>query len=196
MLKRALLVFTLVAGTLLTLFPTQQAEAYWGSRRWQDHSPSPRSTYRFRPRFALSLTGGVHFVDTYSDIPGVTFGFGILELGGHLWVNPHLSLDLALGTHLAMDNYYENRWGYVSFKPGIRARFGWFYLRAALDLAIGEAIASTHQGPVLFGFLVGLGVRIPISRLIRLIGEIDYQFMFANVFFMPFYGKIGVEFVF
>lgn len=200
MLKKALLVLTLAAGTLLTVVPTQQAEAYWGYKDWRYRGR--KNTYTYRPRFALSVSGGVHFVDTYmSDIyddVAYAFSFGVLELGGHLWIHPNLSIDLAVGAHLVTDDVNGATWGYVSVKPGIRARFGWFYLRGALDLAFSEGsdTGALRRRPVLFGFLLGAGVRVPITRRVRAFGELDFQFLFSDFFFMPFYGKVGLEFVF
>ncbi|TNE43450.1 MAG: hypothetical protein EP343_33430 [Deltaproteobacteria bacterium] len=202
MLKRSLLILTLVAGTLLTLTPTKDAEAYWGYKEWRYRGN--RSTYRFQPRFALSISGGLHFVDTYINTQDAyndfspAFAFGMFELGGHLWVHPNLSIDLAVAGHLTFSDIVGADWGYVSIKPGIRARFGYFYLRGALDIAFSEEPnrANSYRRPILFGFLIGVGVRVPVSRMVRVFGELSYQFMFSDFFYMPFYGKVGLEFVF
>lgn len=201
MSKRWWLLATLLTGSLLALWPTQDAEAYWGYRDWQYNNAS---TYRFRPRFALSLTGGFHFVDNYVH-PGdpyndfsPAFSFGMVELGGHLWVHPNISIDLAVAGHLAFNNLSGAEWGYISLKPGFRARFGWFFVRGALDVAFSEAPdrATSRRRPVLFGLLVGIGIRIPVSRVVRVIGELDYEVFFSDIVYMPLYGKVGLEFVF
>lgn len=199
--KRAWWLATLLTASLWMLWPTQSVEAYWGYRDWQyGHG----STYQFRPRFALSLTGGFHFVDTYVnprnhyDDFSPAFSFGMVELGGHLWVHPNISIDLAVAGHFAFNDLTGAEWGYVSVKPGMRVRFGWFYLRTAVDLAFSEAPdrSTARRRPVLFGLLFGVGVRIPVSRIVRIIGELDYQVYFSDLYYMPFYGKVGLEFVF
>jgi len=204
MKKRTFLVLTLVFGTFLTVWPTQQADAYWGYRRGRRHSNYYQaSRSRSRPRFSLSLAGGIHFVDTYMDDEyddySNSFTTGMLELGAHLWLNSVISLDLNAGAHITVNDMTGSEWGYVSFKPGIRIRFGHYYIRGALDLAISEEPDNRHNStrrPFLFGFLLGVGLRVPVSRHVRLFAELDYQFLFSDIYYMPFYGQLGIEYVF
>jgi len=174
------------------------AEAYWGYRHYRGPGPGPMpgpvEVYRFRPRFALSVAGGLHFVDTFVD-DTMPLTYGMLSLNGHLWVHPNLSIDLGLGTHF-VTNGIDSEWGYFSIKPGVRAKFGIFYLRGALDIALTGKNQALHKRVALFGFLIGAGLRIPVGRRVRLFGEIDYQILFADIYYMPFYGQAGVEVVF
>lgn len=180
----------------LAVFSPSTADAYWGYRQYEASAPA------FRPRFGVSLSGGLHFVDFFDDA-SYAFTYGVVEGGLHLWLHPNISLDLGIGTHLLANNWTGQGWGYVSFKPGARFRFGLFYARVALDIGVGSpqmsprARAAAEDTVMLFGILVGLGVRIPVSRHVRLFGELDYQFNFApDPLMMPFYGKLGVEVVF
>lgn len=183
----------------LTVLSPSSAEAYWGYRQYREAPPAPA----FRPRFGISLSGGLHFVDFYND-SSYAFTYGVVEGGAHLWIHPNISLDLGIGTHFLANNWSGQGWGYVSFKPGARFRFGLFYLRTALDIGVGTPQSpsasrsrAAEETVMLFGLLVGLGVRVPVSRHVRLFAELDYQFNFApDPLMMPFYGKLGVEVVF
>ncbi|MCK6510286.1 hypothetical protein L6R29_10000 [Myxococcota bacterium] len=181
--------------------PAQEAEAYWGYRNYTVE----RQT--FRPRFSVTLAGGLHFVDFF-DNGSYGFTYGLIEAGGHLWVHPNISIDLNVGGHLTANNWSGQGWGYLSIKPGARFRFGIFYLRAAVDLGFGSPQVSPttatdmrsrskESSLFLFGILMGAGLRIPVSRHVRVFGELTYQFNFSpDPLYMPFYGQVGVEVVF
>lgn len=202
-MKKLLLVFSaLFCLTALSLIP-ETAEAYWGYRNYRGsrshrggrYVPRAPRVYHFRPRFSVSFSGGLHFVDAFED--GATaLTHGMAELGTHLWLHPNLSIDLNLGTHFLIDDVNGVEWGYMSVKPGFRAKFGIFYLRGALDLAITGRAHEKHKRAVLFGFLLGAGLRIPVGRKVRIFGEIDYQILFADIYYMPVYGQAGIEVVF
>lgn len=182
--KRVLLALSCLS--FLWLAAPSQADARWGHHRH----------HRFQPRMAISLTGGLtlydgEYVDEYGTYTDTALSHGIIGVGAHLWIHPNLSLDLGIDSHLITDYDTGEEWGYISFKPGARVRFGLFYLRGALDFAFGDA-----KSPVLIGFLVGAGIRVPISRRLRFIAEVDYQFLAGNGFVMPVNAKAGVEFVF
>ncbi|MCB9639611.1 MAG: hypothetical protein H6727_12025 [Myxococcales bacterium] len=196
-MKKLLLLFPLTFLFLMAL-PTEDAEAYWGYRTYE------HSRQIFKPRFSLTLSGGLHFVDFYGDGSN-GFTYGLVEAGGHLWVHPNISIDLNVGGHLTANNWTGKGWGYVSIKPGVRFRFGIFYLRTALDLGFGApqvspsyaARISNDTTLFLFGVLLGAGLRIPVSRHVRIFGELTYQFNFMpDPLYMPFYGQLGVEVVF
>lgn len=196
-MKKSRLVLPMVLLALATLSFSHKAEA-------QDYGYYPPPAYQrpaFRPQFSLTISGGLHFVDVYSqdtryqqDAYGL--GHGMLEIGAHLWIHPNLSIDLGVGGHFTTPQIPGvASWGYISLKPGIRARLGVFYIRGAVDLIFGER-DQRRPTIALFGFLVGAGIRIPVGRSLRLFAEIDYQFLFAETYYMPFYGQVGLEFMF
>jgi hypothetical protein len=194
-----MLISMLSLACISLLWPNNEADAYWGYQRWRDGGY--HSGQRFQPRFSMTLSGGFHFIDTYVDDYGDVshpFTYGMMELGGHVWVHPNISIDLNVGAHLAMNNLIGAEWGYVSVKPGARVRFRWFYLRGALDIAFSDRQEYYKQKrrPILFGFLVGMGVRIPVGYRMRLFAELDYQFLFTDYYYMPFYGQLGLEYIF
>lgn len=194
-MKKAMMMFLTVCGLMAasSMMPST-AEAYWGYRHYRGPGPGHVAVYRFRPRFAMTLSGGLHFVDHFAQ-DTTPLAYGMLELGGHLWIHPNLSIDLNVGTHFVTDGI-DSEWGYFSIKPGIRAKFGLFYIRGALDIALTGRDQARHRRAALFGFLIGAGIRVPVGRRVRLFGEIDYQFLFADIYYMPFYGQAGVEVVF
>jgi hypothetical protein len=199
-MKKAILLFCALMGLGVMTYAPSNAEAYWGYREYRSPGPIPDTGFvkvccRFRPRFSMTLSGGLHFVDALED--GTTpLTYAMAELGTHLWIHPNLSIDLNLGTHFITDDIDGHEWGYFSIKPGIRAKFGIFYLRGALDIALTNDRGARHKRPVLFGFLIGAGIRVPVARRVRLFAELDYQFLFADVYYMPFYGQTGIEVVF
>jgi hypothetical protein len=152
---------------------------------------------RFQPRFSLSIAGGLTLYDgVYYDAMGeytaTAFSQAQTGVGAHFWVHPNFSLDLGLDANFVADYDTGEGWAYLSLKPGVRARVSIFYFRAALDLAFGD---PDHT--MLFGFLLGVGVRIPIGRTVRFFSELDYQFLFASDYgYMPFNFKLGLEFMF
>ncbi len=163
------------------------------------HRRRHRRFRRFQPIFAISLSAGLHFVDVYDSNPNYgqdsyAFTYGLVEGGVHYWIHPNLSFDLDLAGHFTTNGYANQGWGYVSFKPGARIRLGVFYLRGALDFAIGEK--NERRKAFLFGFLFGAGMRIPLRHRTRFFMEVDYQYLFSKAFYMPFYGQLGFEFLF
>lgn len=194
MKKVLLFLAAMVCFGAITL-PAENADAHWRYRRYK------RFKRTFRPVFSMTASGGLHFVDVYDTNSNYlndsyAFAYGMAEVGGHLWIHPNLSLDLNVGGHFVTPQGYDNRgWGYVSIKPGIRARMRWFYVRGALDITAGADDARRNSA-VLFGFLLGVGARVKVTRRLRLFAEIDYQYLFADRFYMPFYGQLGLEFMF
>lgn len=194
-MKRVLVLASALATFLVLALPANNAEAYWGFRHFNNG---------YQPRLSVSISGGAHFVD-YNETTTDYMSYGVVEGGLHYWIHPNLSLDLGIGTHFLSagnewDGYSDPLWGYFSIKPGVRARFGIFYLRAALDLAVGATCIDKNTKEVqttLFGMLFGAGIRIPVSRRMRFFGELNYQVLFgAAPVHMPFYGKMGLEFMF
>ena len=194
-MKKMLLLIPALACLFLVALPAEEAEAYWGYRQYE-HA---RTT--FRPRFAVSLSGGIHFVDFFQD-GSYGFTYGIVQLGGHLWIHPNISIDLGVAGHLTASNWSGAGWGYIGIKPGVRFRLGLFYLRTALDFGFGDPQqtprrAAEPSNPFLMGILLGAGIRLPVTRNFRAFGELTYQFNFTpEPLYMPFYGQVGVEVVF
>ncbi len=192
---RYILLLAFIIG-ISTIAP-ETAEGYWR------HGRMRKRFKRFKPRFALTGSLGLHFVDYYDDLeePIPPFAFIMSEFGGHLWISPYLSLDLNLAAHLVTSDVAGASWGYISVKPGLRIRINAYYLRFAADLAFsGQSDTDTPQTKrsrvFLFGFLVGAGVRVPISYRFRFFAELDYQFLFTDLIYMPIYGQMGIEYIF
>ncbi|MEM1009492.1 MAG: hypothetical protein AAGJ35_10855 [Myxococcota bacterium] len=197
-MKRLIFLLSALTCFWIGMVPVEEVEAYWGYRKYR------RAERRrvFRPRFSLSLSGGIHFVDIHGD-QSYGFSYGLIELGGHVWVHPNISLDLNVGTHLAANRWSGTGWGYVSFKPGVRFRLGLIYFRTALDLGVGrpqlraDSVFRDDPTLFLFGILIGGGIRIPMSRYVRFFAELTYQFNFSpEPVMMPFYGQLGFEVMF
>jgi len=197
-MKKLLMVLTALFCLGAFLLPPDTAEAYWGYRRYKRYNHQ-----KFRPRFSLSFSGGLHFVDVYGSSRGritsedYSFAFAVFEAAGHLWIHPNLSLDLALGTHILTKDGTGDSFAYGTVKPGVRLKLGrLLYLRGAFDLAFsGE---NARHKVLMYGFLVGIGIRAKISRYTRFFAELDYQMRFSadRPYIMPFYGQIGFEVMF
>jgi len=151
---------------------------------------------RFTPRFAASLSGGLtvynnEYVDQFGVYEDAAFSHGIVGVSGHFWIHPSLSIDLGLDYHFLTDYQSGNGVAFTSIKPGVRVKFGIFYLRGALDMAFGEG-----KKAMLFGFLAGAGVRVPIARRVRVFGELDMHVLFGTGYVLPLNFKSGLEVVF
>lgn len=182
------ILLALACSSMFALIPSH-ADAYRGRHRYNRHM-------NFKPRFALSVSAGLTLYDsTYEDEFGLyedtAFSHGIIGVSGHYWIHPNVSLDLGLDSHFITDYDARQSWGYVSLKPGARLRFGMFYLRGALDLAFAD-----RKDPVLFGFLIGAGIRIPVTRKMRFFSEMNYQYLAGSGYMMPVHFKGGLEMVF
>lgn len=155
-----------------------------------------RRANTFKPTFALSASAGLTMYEgLYEDNIGVyedvSLAHGIVGIAGHLWVHPNLSLDLGLDYQFITDFDTNRSFSYVSLKPGIRVRHRRIYVRGALDVGVAQG-----QDPIVFGFLIGVGARVPISHQLRFFGEIDFQVIAAAGYVLPFNAKLGVEMMF
>ncbi len=151
----------------------------------------------FRPRFSISASGGFtmynkEYEDEYGVYEEAAFSHGVIGTSAHLWIHPALSLDLGMDLHFITNHETKNSWSYLSFKPGVRVRFGVFYFRSALDFAS----CDKEKDPFLVGMLLGGGLRIPLGFRLRAFLELDFQYYFTSMTAIPLSGKFGLEYIF